>query len=61
MLLQHAAALNDVTACDMYELYPDFNIDVEAEKAHDLIISQHPRYWFSCPPLMKQWIDLVLE
>ncbi len=21
----------------------------------------HPIYWYSCPPLLKQWIDLVLE
>lgn len=65
MLIQHASALTNVTACDMYELYPDFNIDVEVEKqrveAHDIIIWQHPFYWYSCPPLMKQWIDLVLE
>jgi len=50
---------------DLYELYPDFNIDVAAEKeallAHDLIIWQHPLYWYSCPPLLKQWIDMVLE
>lgn len=50
---------------DLYELYPDFNIDVVAEKAalqeNDLIIWQHPLYWYSCPPLLKQWIDMVLE
>jgi glutathione-regulated potassium-efflux system ancillary protein KefG len=28
---------------------------------HDVIIWQHPFYWYSCPPLLKQWIDLVLE
>jgi glutathione-regulated potassium-efflux system ancillary protein KefG len=26
-----------------------------------MIIWQHPFYWYSCPPLLKQWIDLVLE
>lgn len=50
---------------DMYELYPDLNINVRTEQQllleHDLIIWQHPFYWYSCPPLMKQWIDLVLE
>jgi glutathione-regulated potassium-efflux system ancillary protein KefG len=49
----------------MYELYPDFNIHIRAEQealaAHDFIILQHPFYWYSCPPLMKQWMDLVLE
>lgn len=49
---------------DLYELYPDFNIDIRAEQAqlasHDIIVWQHPFYWYSCPPLLKQWIDLVL-
>jgi glutathione-regulated potassium-efflux system ancillary protein KefG len=50
---------------DLYEAYPDFNVDVEREKdlliKHDVIIWQHPFFWYSCPPLLKQWIDLVLE
>ena len=50
---------------DMYELYPDFNIDVSAEQEDlmksDIIIVQHPMYWYAAPPLYKQWIDLVLE
>ncbi|CAM4323752.1 NAD(P)H-dependent oxidoreductase [Zobellia roscoffensis] len=54
-----------VTFHDLYERYPDFNVDVDAEKelmeAHDIIIFHHPFYWYSCPPLMKQWIDMVLE
>ncbi|MEM7391048.1 MAG: NAD(P)H-dependent oxidoreductase [Verrucomicrobiota bacterium] len=28
--------------------------------AHETIVLQHPFYWYSCPPLLKQWIDLVL-
>lgn len=54
-----------VTFHDLYEIYPDFNINVSHEKAlldqHDVIIWHHPFYWYSCPPLMKQWIDMVLE
>ena len=54
-----------VTFHDLYELYPDFHIDVTKEKEllskHDVIIWHHPFYWYSCPPLMKQWIDMVLE
>jgi len=54
----------DFSFRDMYELYPDFNIDVKAEQQqllqHDIIVWMHPFYWYSCPPLMKQWIDLVL-
>jgi glutathione-regulated potassium-efflux system ancillary protein KefG len=55
----------DLTFNDLYENYPDFNIDINREKelllAHDVILWQHPFYWYSCPPLLKQWIDLVLE
>jgi glutathione-regulated potassium-efflux system ancillary protein KefG len=54
-----------ITFNDLYEKYPDFNIDIEHEKKllseHQIIIWQHPFYWYSSPPLLKQWIDLVLE
>jgi glutathione-regulated potassium-efflux system ancillary protein KefG len=54
-----------ITFHDLYERYPDFNIDAEYEKRllgdHDVIIWQHPFYWYSAPPLLKQWIDIVLE
>lgn len=50
---------------DQYELYPDFDINVEVEQEFlleaDIIIFQHPVFWYNCPPLMKQWLDLVLE
>lgn len=50
---------------DLYEHYPDFNINLEREKelleAHDIIVMHHPFYWYSCPPLLKQWIDVSLE
>jgi glutathione-regulated potassium-efflux system ancillary protein KefG len=49
---------------DLYERYPDFNIDIKAEQelleSHDIIVWQHPFYWYSIPPLLKQWIDMVL-
>ncbi|MEM6263538.1 MAG: NAD(P)H-dependent oxidoreductase [Bacteroidota bacterium] len=54
-----------VTFRDLYEIYPDFQIDIPLEQKilseHDIIIWQHPLYWYSAPPLIKQWIDLVLE
>jgi glutathione-regulated potassium-efflux system ancillary protein KefG len=63
-----AAAVHDlpgITFHDLYEAYPDFDIDVAREQAlltaHDLIVVQHPFYWYSCPALVKQWQDLVLE
>jgi glutathione-regulated potassium-efflux system ancillary protein KefG len=65
LLASAATSTQAVTFRDMYELYPDFNIDVAAEKEcllqHDVIVLQHPFFWYNCPPLMKQWIDLVLE
>ena len=64
-LLKHIPNAASITFHDLYEEYSDFNIDIEREKEllsqHDIIIWQHPFYWYSCPPLMKQWIDMVLE
>ncbi len=55
----------DITFHDLYERYPDFNVDVAYEKKllldHSVIIWHHPFYWYSAPPLLKQWIDMVLE
>lgn len=57
--------LPGVTVHDLYERYPDYDVDVPHEQslleAHDTIVLQHPFYWYSVPPLAKQWIDLVLE
>jgi glutathione-regulated potassium-efflux system ancillary protein KefG len=57
--------LENVTINDLYEEYPDFFVNVQREQEllvnHDIIIFHHPFYWYSCPALMKQWEDLVLE
>ena len=57
--------LEDVTFNDLYANYPDFLIDVKREQRlcenHDVIIFQHPFYWYSTPSIMKEWLDLVLE
>ena len=64
-LLKAISGLENVTINDLYERYPDFDIDVQKEKklllGHDIIIWQHPFYWYSSPALLKQWQDLVLE
>jgi glutathione-regulated potassium-efflux system ancillary protein KefG len=65
VLIKNIPNNNNITFNDLYERYPDFNIDIEYEKKlleiHQIIIWQHPFYWYSAPPLLKQWIDLVLE
>ncbi|MBL8993291.1 MAG: NAD(P)H-dependent oxidoreductase [Spirochaetia bacterium] len=57
--------LPGVTFRDLYEEYPDFQIDIAREQKilleHDAYIFQHPFYWYSSPALVKEWIDLVLE
>lgn len=57
--------IEHVTVNDLYANYPDFMIDIKREQAlceaHDIIIFQHPFYWYSTPAIMKEWLDLVLE
>ena len=64
-LLNGIAQLPGVTLQDLYEHYPDFNVDVEREKQllteHRIIIWHHPLYMYGAPALLKQWMDLVLE
>jgi len=48
----------------LYDLYPDFDVDVAAEQAAllraDLVVWLHPVYWYSVPALLKHWFDVVL-
>ncbi len=64
-LVSQIRSLDNVRIHDLYEAYPDFMIDVHYEQQllleHDIIVWHHPIYWYSSPPLLKQWIDLVLE
>lgn len=57
--------LENVTVRDLYEEYPDFHIDVQAEqqllREHDVFIWQHPFFWYSTPAILKEWLDVVLE
>ena len=63
LMLRFAAINPDVVIRSLYDLYPDFDIDVEAEQKAveqaDLLVLQHPLYWYSYPPLLKLWIDKV--
>jgi glutathione-regulated potassium-efflux system ancillary protein KefG len=64
-LLALAAKEDFITINDLYESYPDFTIDVKREQdlllEHDIIVWQHPFYWYSAPAIVKEWCDLVLE
>ncbi|MDF1574732.1 MAG: NAD(P)H-dependent oxidoreductase [Bacteroidales bacterium] len=65
LLVNAVKELPGVNPRIMYDLYPDFAIDVKEEQEvllnHDIIIWQHPLYWYSSPSLLKEWTDLVLE
>ena len=53
-----------VVVRDLYALYPDYLIDVDAEQrllaAAKLVVWQHPIHWYGMTPLMKLWVDEVL-
>lgn len=63
-MLQALDGLPDVQVRSLYDLYPDFYIDVAAEQAAlaeaSLIVWQHPMHWYGAPPLFRQWMDKVL-
>lgn len=65
LLLEACRSVDRVTVNDLYEEYPDFDIDVDREQQllldHEYIILHHPFYWYSSPAIVKQWEDLVLE
>ncbi len=64
-LIRATRDLPGVTFHDLYEAYPEFDIDVPREQrlleGHDVIVFQHPFFWYSTPAILKEWQDLVLE
>jgi len=64
-LIRSIQEMESVTIHDLYEHYPNFHINVKVEQelllAHDIIVFQHPFYWYSSPAILKEWQDLVLE
>lgn len=64
-LVAAAEEIAGITVRHLYEIYPDFLIDVKAEQKlleeHDVLVLQHPFYWYGAPALVKEWLDLVLE
>ncbi|PIJ51245.1 glutathione-regulated potassium-efflux system ancillary protein KefG [Erwinia sp. OLTSP20] len=65
ILLQSAKQQDNVTVHDLYAHYPDFFIDIHKEqqllREHQVIVFQHPLYTYSCPALLKEWLDRVLS
>ncbi len=65
VLAEVARRSEAVTFVDLYAEYPTFEIDVDREQErlveHDVIVFQHPVYWYSSPAMLKEWQDLVLE
>jgi glutathione-regulated potassium-efflux system ancillary protein KefF len=63
-LVTAVSDLPDVRVRGLYDLYPDFDIDVAAEqealRAAARIVWLAPVYWYSVPALLKLWFERVL-
>ena len=63
-LLSAVRGVLDVEVRSLYDLYPDFDIDIAAEQSAllraDLVVWLHPMYWYSVPAMLKHWFDVVL-
>jgi len=63
-LLEAVEDVEGVAVRSLYDLYPTFDIDVPAEqaalRAAQVVVLQHPMYWYSVPSLLKHWFDKVL-
>ena len=64
-LLQALRKVEGIHVHDLYQRYPNMFIDVAHEQQllqeHDIIVFQHPLYWYSSPAIIKEWMDQVLE
>jgi glutathione-regulated potassium-efflux system ancillary protein KefG len=64
-MLDAIQTLPGLVVHDLYQAYPDGVIDVEREQllleSADVVVLQHPFYWYSFPSIFKEWIDLVLQ
>lgn len=64
-MLEGLDSFDQVTFHDLYEEYPELDIDIDREQElllqHDCIVFQHPMFWYSSPAIFKEWQDLVLE
>jgi glutathione-regulated potassium-efflux system ancillary protein KefF len=64
VLLDAVRDVPHLTIHSLYDRYPDFSIDITAERhalaRAQLIIWQHPLYWYTVPALLKYWFETVL-
>lgn len=63
-LVKAISGVPGLTVRSLYDLYPDFDIDHDAERSAlegaRLVVFVHPIYWYSMPALLKHWFDQVL-
>lgn len=63
-LLSVLQARDGIVVRSLYDLYPDYDIDVAAEQRAleqaDVLILLSPVNWYSVPAMMKHWFDVVL-
>lgn len=63
-LLAAVRDLPTVEVRSLYDLYPDFDIDIAAERRAleeaRLLVLLHPLYWYTTPAMLKHWFDVVL-
>ena len=63
-LLSSVSSVEGLKVRSLYERYPDFSIDVDKEQeligTAELIVWQHPVYWYGPPPLLSLWFEKVL-
>jgi len=59
------ASLPGVRVQDLYQLYPDFYIDVRRERAllksAALVVFVFQLHWYAMPALLKEWFEAVLK
>ena len=63
-LLEGIADLPDLRVRSLYDIYPGFDIDPDAERAAveeaKLVVWMGPFYWYTVPALLKHWFEVVL-
>ncbi|WP_426113489.1 NAD(P)H-dependent oxidoreductase [Massilia sp. PWRC2] len=63
-LADAASGIDGVDLDDLYETYPDLDIDVVRERARaaraEVLVLLFPVHWYGAPALLKEWFDAVL-